>query len=273
VAADHGALAPLLPLRTGGHRPPLFCVHSAGGLGWAYGGLLRHIDAARPVYALQARGLTAADRLPASLDEMATDYVQQIREMQPAGPYHLVGWSLGGNVAHEMAVRLRRQGERVALLAVLDAHPDPGTGPRRQPDEQEILRGLLGIYQHELPAADAADLTFAGVVEVFRREGSALAQLDEHHFVALKRNMLNSLDLVGAHVPSRFDGDLLLFIATRGRTGNLVTPEGWEPFVSGRIEAHRLDCEHQFIARPGPMAEIGAAIAARLDPPVPPQHP
>jgi thioesterase domain-containing protein len=80
-----------------------------------------------PLYGLQARGLgDAAAALPGTVAEMAADYIGQIRAVQPSGPYHLLGWSLGGVVAHEMAVQLQAAGERVAALVLLDAYPaDP----------------------------------------------------------------------------------------------------------------------------------------------------
>lgn len=62
------------------------------------------------------------------IEEMAADYAEQIRSVQPTGPYHLLGWSLGGVLAHAVATRLEELGEEVALLAVLDAYPQHGVG-------------------------------------------------------------------------------------------------------------------------------------------------
>ncbi|HET6706752.1 amino acid adenylation domain-containing protein, partial [Amycolatopsis sp.] len=89
--ARDSAFDPVLPLRTGGDLPPLFCVHPVGALSWSYVGLLPHLDPRRPVYGLQARGLAGDEPLPASLEEMAADYLGRLREIQPAGPYHLLG--------------------------------------------------------------------------------------------------------------------------------------------------------------------------------------
>ena len=113
----------LLPIRPAGDRPPLFCLHPGEGLSWRYLGLLRYIPADYPLYGVQARGLAQAEALPHSIEEMCDDYISQIRRIQPAGPYHLLGWSFGGIVAHAIATRLEDQGERVALLASLDGFP------------------------------------------------------------------------------------------------------------------------------------------------------
>lgn len=74
-----------------------------------------------PIYGLQARGIGQREELPKTLDDMAADYIEQIRTVQPKGPYHLLGWSLGGNVVQAMATQLQNHGEEVSLLVMLDA--------------------------------------------------------------------------------------------------------------------------------------------------------
>ncbi|MET7937272.1 alpha/beta fold hydrolase [Streptomyces sp. NPDC005322] len=108
------SLQVLLPLRAEGSRPPLFCVHPATGLGWVSAGLLRQLEKDQPLYAIQARGLDGRGGYAASIDEMADDYLDRIREVQPHGPYQLMGWSSGGAVAQAIARLLRDQGEQGA---------------------------------------------------------------------------------------------------------------------------------------------------------------
>jgi acyl carrier protein len=84
----HGSpLDVLLPLRPAGNLPPLFCIHPGGGLSWTYSGLMRHVGANRPIHGLQARGILQPDLAPDTLEDMAADYLQQIRRVQPSGPY------------------------------------------------------------------------------------------------------------------------------------------------------------------------------------------
>ncbi|MER6309471.1 amino acid adenylation domain-containing protein, partial [Streptomyces sp. NPDC001657] len=145
--APDNALDTLLPLRTTGSAAPLFCVHPVLGLSWNYAALLGHVDPQRPLYGLQARGITEPYARPASIEEMAGDYVARIREVQPEGPYHLLGWSLGGTVAHAMARLLEKDGQQVAFLALLDSYPaddivkDPATLDAEA--EDEVLAALL----------------------------------------------------------------------------------------------------------------------------------
>jgi amino acid adenylation domain-containing protein/FkbH-like protein len=113
----------LVPIQPNGARPPLFLVHGAGGgMFWGYTNLARHLGDDQPVYAFRSRGL---DGLPefASIQEMATAYVANLRSFRPHGPYCLGGYCFGGNVAYEMARQLRATGETVAVLALLNSIP------------------------------------------------------------------------------------------------------------------------------------------------------
>lgn len=148
------SLEVLLPLRAEGGKPPLFCVHPATGLGWVYAGLLQHLDQEQPIYALQARGLAGQVEFAESLDDMAADYVAQIRAVQPHGPYHLLGWSSGGAVAHAIAELLRADGEPVRLLAMLDTTV-PGHG-YRQPDTDVLFRALRDLGLDLAPTAEGS---------------------------------------------------------------------------------------------------------------------
>ena len=89
---------------------------------WGYVNLSRHLGTDQPVYGLKSRGLDGREEL-GSIEEMAAQYVADIRALQPRGPYHLGGYCFGGNVALEMARQLRQQGEEVALLALLNCSP------------------------------------------------------------------------------------------------------------------------------------------------------
>jgi amino acid adenylation domain-containing protein len=114
----------LVPIQRGDPAvQPLFLV--PGGWGGeveflVYGELSRQIDPARPVWGLKARGAGTADPPHASVTEMATDYLREVRSIQPHGPYLLAGECVGGICAHEMACQLEQAGEDVALLVLLD---------------------------------------------------------------------------------------------------------------------------------------------------------
>jgi acyl carrier protein len=129
----------LLPLRSRGASPPLFCIHPAGGLGWRYSGLLPLLKADHPLYGLQARGISNPETLPSTLEEMASDYLQRMREIQPAVPiYYLAGRSAGSLPTRSPLAQ--SQGQRGTLVALLDSYPVNRQASPQIPTTADCLR-------------------------------------------------------------------------------------------------------------------------------------
>ncbi|SMP68490.1 amino acid adenylation domain-containing protein [Neorhodopirellula lusitana] len=112
----------LVPIQERGSKPPLFCVHAAGGNVLLYRDLARHLGDDQPVYGLQAKGLDGKQPVLTTVEEMAAEYVAEIRKIQPTGPYNLAGYCLGGTIAYEVAQQLMAANQRVAVLALFDTH-------------------------------------------------------------------------------------------------------------------------------------------------------
>jgi nonribosomal peptide synthetase DhbF len=259
---DQSPLEVLLPLRSSGNLAPLFCVHPGGGLSWSYSGLMRHLSGDRPIYGLQARGIMQPQLAPHTLDEMAADYLTFVRKVQPAGPYNLLGWSFGGLVAHAMATQLQREGETVALLAILDGSPVEEYGsPPDQPefnDEKVLADQLraLGYYRGEEP------LQISQALDILRKEGDILSTLEEHQVGAILRVMKNNAHLARNFRPQQFIGDMLFFAATQGEAQPAAYR--WKPYVNGKIIVQEVDCEHVQMMKPGPLAKIAEVLASAL---------
>lgn len=110
----------LVPLQPEGANPPFFFVHGWGGEVHVFESLARCLAPDQPVFGLRAVEPSDDRNRPASVEEMATHYVQEIRSCQPEGPYHIGGYSLGGWIAYEVAQQLIRQGQSVRMLGILD---------------------------------------------------------------------------------------------------------------------------------------------------------
>ena len=114
----------LVEITRGGNRPPLFCVHGAGGNVLNFRDLSWGLHHDQPFFALQARGVDGTTSPHRSVEEMARAYVEEIRALRPRGPYLLAGYSGGGVVAFEMAQQLKALSEEVPLLVFFDTyHP------------------------------------------------------------------------------------------------------------------------------------------------------
>nr|WP_248003599.1 AMP-binding protein [Streptomyces sp. RLB1-33] len=260
LSSLHDALDVLLPIRTTGEKPPFFCIHPGGGLSWSYMPLAQYVPQDIPLYGLQARGLDGNGSRAGSVQEMAADYIEQIRAVQATGPYHLLGWSFGGTPAHEIAVQLQAAGEEVAALVIMDTYPSE-PGPASEAPNHDGASGEAD--------RDAADM---GVVpqylmdRVRQEAGRVLGALSEAELEALARVFLNNGALKADHVFGRFQGDALLLVADESRPEGTPTVSRWAPFISGRISETRLPCNHSDMARPEMLAEAWSAIAAWLEP-------
>src|SRR5262249_44237654 len=110
------AAGPMVPLRTTGDRPPLFLSHALGGQVFRYRPLAERLGDDQPVYTIPAPGLGPGEEPHPTLAEMGDDYAGYIRSVRPHGPYLLGGFCIGGNIALEVARRLRAAGEDVPLV-------------------------------------------------------------------------------------------------------------------------------------------------------------
>jgi amino acid adenylation domain-containing protein len=257
--------AMLLPLRTKGSGAPLFCVHGASGLALNFSGLLGHLPN-RPVYGLQARSLRTDTGLPEDLAAMAAEYVAEIRTVQPNGPYQLLGFSLGGTVAHLMAGQLRAAGERVESLVLLDSVPAnwlPGPDP-----DWTLERGLARLLRAEgyaVPAADEDGIDRQQAAELVAARAGGLSAFGADDLCNVVLSWRHSATLgASTDTPTDtpvFDGDVLLFVAAReDRAGYPELAELWRPLVTGELQAFPIDADHMEMGRPGPLAEVAAHL-------------
>jgi amino acid adenylation domain-containing protein len=225
--AGESAYETLLPLRTNGSGPPLFCVAPATGLAWAYAGLLTRLPD-RPLYGLQ---LVGAEQ-HAGVAELAADLVAHLRSVQPAGPYHLLGASFGGLVAHEVAAQLEEQGHRVAVLALLDAFPFPESMRDRPPPTEDEF------------AAHVPDAAGFGIADRLYRTYAHCARIGS------------------AWTPRRVDTEVVLFAATEDRSPDWPGPDSWESHVD-RLDVHHVAATHHGMTEAAALAEVGTVLAGR----------
>jgi thioesterase domain-containing protein len=273
----------VFPLRSQGDRSPLFCIHPAAGISWCYSGLMKYLGPDYPIYGLQARSLARPEPRPTALEEMAADYVDQIRIIQPEGPYVLLGWSFGGLVVHAVATELQQRGEQVAFLAALDGYPG---GFQLRPEnlptsETELFVALLDAFGCDVTNLGDEPLTFAGAMDILRVQGHALASIEQRHLLTIFEVSANNYQLQVNFTPSVFQGNFLLFASTNNRPNGMspdkqiscadpgalvpfTTPDAWMPYVDGNIEHYYVNCTHAHMMLPQSLAQIGPILASKL---------
>jgi amino acid adenylation domain-containing protein len=110
----------LVPIRSKGSKKPLYLVHGAGLNLLLYTTIVAGLDPDQPVFGLQAKGLDGVDEPLYTIEEIAAYYNEEILKIDKSGSYALAGFSMGGQLAYEMAKQLVEAGHKVSFLGVFD---------------------------------------------------------------------------------------------------------------------------------------------------------
>jgi len=250
----------LVRMRSGDGAEPLICVHPAIGLTWCYTGLIPYITDGRPVYGIQSPGMTVGVGPAPSMVELARQYVDLIRRVQPHGPYHLLGYSVGGAIAHAMAVQLRDLGEDVGTLIMLDTQTSDsvpeGAGT---PSLGMLFAEFAGIESEE---DIGEDLTPERAEQLLREAGGAYAAVTADDLRRMYDDYVHTIGLGQDYRPEAFDGDLVYFAAQDG-TVSAGTP--WDRFVSGAVHTHPVDHPHNRLTTAEALEVIGPIVGSYLN--------
>ena len=273
---DWDPMISTLPIKSSGTDAPLFCIHPALGLSWGYAGLLRHLPKTTPLYGLQAKGLRHAVRLPNSVEEMAAEYLQQIKQVQPEGPYRLLGWSFGGLVAHSIAEQLQAEGESVSFLCMMDSYPYK-LDYQQPKNEADIVRAALLFLGYDISTLDNLPINKEELASLLWRDYddssmSVVQDMQKSQADIMDRVQAiieNNLELAGRFKPGKVDGDLLFFIAeesVNSSMGNILEHQAnaWSSRITGKIETHSIPCRHQDMLDSAPLESIAPIIKERL---------
>jgi aspartate racemase len=284
VLRDEGwqsAWSSLVPIQAGVARTPFFCIHAAGGNVLEYHDLARLLGPDQPFYGLQAKGLDGKSEPHTTIKEMAAHYLNELREVQPQGPYLLGGRSSGGTIAFEMACHLEAEGEKVALLALLDTFPAgyfkllPGNSSlgqrlgRRAKKWQSHLTNLRGLSAADKLKYLATKLRFAPAKakhKIYRRAYKIYQKIGRPLPPVLQNIEEINFTAVKDYEPQIYSGDVTLFLAS-DLTADYDSKDGWRELVRGNVETHEIPGNHlNIIKEPGVsvLAEKLRACLGRL---------
>jgi len=272
--------SPLVPLQSAGSKRPFFCVHPIFGVVFPYYELACQFRD-QPFYGLQPFGLNG-EPPSTRIEDMAEQYIQAIRTVQPQGPYLLGGWSFGGLVAFEMAQQLQRAGQQVALLALIDT-PAPITcnkpsfysnlkfllttvvrstlpflhdyfylltarrqsqGHRSPPDSRQYGSRLpkIGLFK-----SWGSGLKWAAIVNLMPEE-PRLRLLDEITVLPMLRVFSANSQAAYRYVPKAYPNNITLFKASEP-SGDEDSTSGWSELAAGGVEVHQVPGNHLTMLR------------------------
>ncbi|MEU8434184.1 amino acid adenylation domain-containing protein [Streptomyces sp. NPDC029216] len=231
----------VLPLNSdpGTGKKPLWFFHGGGGLGWAYFSFVTHVKD-RQAYALQSRGADGRAPLVESIDEMVDHFIEEMLQIQPEGPFNLVGWSYGGTLVQAIAAGLDRRGHEIALTAVLDSQPGG--------------QGWSEIHRNK-------------TVEDYRDEledffGQYIGTGNQQEFLDnMSKVLANNTNLMMDWESPVYRGDVVFFHAT---LKDEMYAHLWRPYVLGTIEEYDVAATHHEMNLPGPVSEVFEVLNRKL---------
>ncbi|MGC2694589.1 MAG: alpha/beta fold hydrolase, partial [Candidatus Angelobacter sp.] len=267
---ENSGFSCLVPIRVLGSRKPLFLVHPIGGNVFCYKQLASLVNEERPVYAFQSQ---AFNGLPphADISEMAEAYLKEMIAIQPDGPYHLAGWSMGGVIAFEMALQLKSRKLRVASLALFDSYPSSLYKGPNLDDRREAFISFardLGLSIQELATLrDKTDLTedqmLQRVIEHAKASGALPVELKNIEATRMFEVFKTNSKALRNYEPSdSYHGATLLLKAVQGSSHDLS--KAWCGFCSS-VESYVIPGDHYGILKKPGLQALAERLNSHLD--------
>jgi aspartate racemase len=260
----------LVPIRVGGDKPPIFCVHAVGGNILTFRDLALCLPADQPLYGLQSQGLDGKTPIQTRIETMASHYVAEIQKIQPNGPYAIGGLSFGATVAYEMARQLESRGEHVALLAIFDsgAPGRPRSTKRKRTTYQSRIslhvRNLIfgpnrGLYLYwklrGLVGERVWQTLFSQAGKSKRSTPRTIQDVRQANLLARRR-----------YVPRPYGGNIVLFRALNGNGfANNGPHYGWNDLAAGGVEVHDVPGTHNSMVQEPHVRALAEKLEQCLD--------
>ncbi len=261
----------LVSIQSLGTKIPLFCIHADGGVMF-YNRFAEYLGPDQPIFGLQARGLLNKKDVPHNdLKQMAADYIQEIRTIQPRGPYQLCAFSMGGIAAFEMACQLRAAGEEVAFLGLFDAY-SPGYPKRKR--GATVLQHKLSIHRSALSRYGLPQKLEYLSLRLRYRLSVIQSTLFGWIFIVLRLPMPYRVrydyvrktieEAAEKYIPGKYPGTLTIFRANIQPDTILPTPYlGWGGHADN-IEIVEVEGTHNSIMKSPDLGELLKQVQACL---------
>jgi FkbM family methyltransferase len=268
----------LVPLQPLGSQTPFFCVHAVGGQVLSYSVLARQLGKERPFYGLQSPASDSAYGPLDTVEQMASAYIQEIRHVQPHGPYILGGWSMGGLVAFEMARQLQAAGEPIALLALFDTYPPTRNRAIADSDNPSVTLARFALEMARMMGRDITELQWKFdqssleeqkklVMDELVRSEMVPRDNAEAEFNHLLNVYTRNLQAMTRYSPppqdQSKDQSILLFKATESEDAQVVS-EQWKASSIREVELHPVAGNHYTILQQPAVGNVANALSDRL---------
>jgi thioesterase domain-containing protein/acyl carrier protein len=250
----------LVPFRFRGTGSPIYCFHPLAGTVIRYAALGMSIDKDIPVYGVQAYGLDPRHEPHRTIEEMAQEYITEMLEVQPDGPFHLLGYSIGGTIAFEVARQLRQRGSDVGILAMVDTYTTESDEVTVDDAIYRLMwKGLrLAVRPANFMQLDQ-DEQIAALLRLGIEAGSIPADFEEAHVRRMFEMYYINDAACRAYTLEYAAERIVLF---RGDDPGAPTL-GWERYVD-EVEAISVPGDHHAMMEPQGAAVIGRVLSRMI---------
>jgi amino acid adenylation domain-containing protein len=262
----------LVSIQPAGNKRPLFLVHPAGGHVFPFIPLAHHLGTDQPCYGLQAKGLEEGQDPHTRVEDMAACYIEAIRSVQSEGPYLLGGWSMGGEIAFEMAQQLHLQGQNVALLALLDARiPSHDEEFADEDFEATLLADVARYFGLSLDFGESLahlpkDELLARALEQGKRAGLVPADIEASDAQRLLELCKSDFRASRNYVLHRYPGRVTLFKASEDLSEASSDPTlGWRDWADGGVDVQVVPGNHASMVYQPNVAILAQKLTACID--------
>ena len=276
-----------VPLQSPLVRRPFFCITGTLGIALHLRGLAQAMGQDQPFYALQAPGIDDQEAPLRTVEALAQRYLEEVRHVQPRGPYVIGGYSFGGLVAYELAQRLTALGEQVSRLLLIDTvtvAPDDRPPPRVSAhagafELLSVLRGGRGmkLSEHPCTAEDLAQMSAAERQDLLLQElAAAGGSAQEPLLRRILAVHMASMEAMRSYRPRAYQGPVTLVRAEGGLPEGLVHPSrdlrmqnhdprlGWGPLCSD-LRVIPAAGDHLTMSMSPFVFDLGAAARAEIE--------
>ncbi|KQS32325.1 non-ribosomal peptide synthetase [Pedobacter sp. Leaf194] len=252
----------LIPIKLSGSKAPLYIVHGQGMNIIVFKPLAKEIDAERPIYGLQPKGLNPEIEPLETIEEIAADYIKEIIANNPSGPYLIMGYSSGGTIALEMSNQMAKMGKKVSFLGLLDTYFDGESYLQlaSKNNHKEIINwtfkfvgfGFVYLFRHPKEfLRHKVSFTFGTMYNLYKKIKPIEKDLSNPKYVLSKIQSVHAKAFHKYKI-KKYDADVHLFKSNDILLSYIphAKTNGWAPYINGKLTLIDIPLEHLQFFKP-----------------------
>ncbi len=242
---------------------PLFCIAGMDGYALTFRQLAHNMDPDTPCYGIDLPGLDGVRRPPYSMEDLIHRMAVQIERVADGRPLALIGYSLGGIVAFELARHFEMRGRPVICVGLIDTF-SPSLMKNRLSGEMIRLLGW-GRYIAATGARQTMDTVRSKYAA--RKEHSTKRRTTRPKGPRGRKPEKAYRRILSRYRPTAWPRDVLFFRGTQPPFGLVDCHRQWRRLTNGKLRTVPIDSDHSFMLRGAAALGIAEELRRIIDGP------